>query len=144
MLKYVAVVFLSIVACGLIKCDSHSTPTSTPSLAGTYRYVGYDKTGGNKLVEGQLEITSVESNRVKGRWQLKAIGSPQNIGPQLGSGALEGEATNDGLKLNLNPNMADNNVTLAGKIEGRRIRGNWSYSGFAGLINTGTFDATKK
>ncbi|PWT81628.1 MAG: hypothetical protein C5B44_03465 [Acidobacteria bacterium] len=144
-LRSIAVALLPIIiAFGVIKCDTHSKPSSTQSLAGTYRYVGYDKNGSNKVVEGQLQITSLDANRMKGKWDLKAIGNAPNLGPQVGSGVFEGEVTNDGLQMNLNPNMADNNVTLAGKIEGRKIRGEWSYSGFAGVINRGTFEATKK
>ncbi len=144
--RSLAVALLPIViALLIIKCDTHSKPSSTSSLAGTYHYVGYNKSGGNKVVEGQLQITSVESNRLKGKWDLKAIGNPPNLGPQIGTGALEGEVTNDGgVRINLNPSMADNNVSLTGKIEERRIRGEWSYSGFAGIINRGAFEATKE
>jgi hypothetical protein len=37
--------------------------------------------------------------------------------------------------------MADNNVTLSGIFNANTIRGEWSFSGFAGVINHGPFMA---
>ncbi len=51
------------------------------------------------------------------------------------TGNLIGEITDDGVRINLNPNMADNNVALSGKITAKVFRGDWSFSGFAGVIN---------
>ena len=144
MLRIVAVVVLPIfLSLWLIECHSKSKPSSKPSIIGVYQYSAYDKNG-NKIGEGQLEVTSIESNRIKGQWRLRAVGNPQNVGPQVGNGAFEGTIEQDSVSINLNPNMADNNVTLAGKLDGARLRGSWSFSGFAGVISQGTFEATKK
>jgi hypothetical protein len=40
--------------------------------------------------------------------------------------------------------MNDNNVNLHGKVEGKRYKGTWSYSGFAGVITSGTFEASRE
>jgi hypothetical protein len=81
MLRIVTVVVLPILlSLWLIECHSKSKPSSTPSLIGIYQYSAYDKNS-NKIGEGQLEIASIESNRIKGQWRLKAVGNPQNIGP---------------------------------------------------------------
>ncbi len=144
MVKVIAVFLLPfLLVLNAFKCDSKGKPSTSKSPVGIYNYSGYDKSG-RKIVEGRLEITSVESNRIKGKWQLRAIGSPDKIGPQRGDGELEGEINPDGLRINLNPSMNDNNVYLSGKMEGSRFHGTWSFSGFAGAINQGTFEAQRK
>jgi hypothetical protein len=110
---------------------------------GEYQYVGYDD-GGVKIVEGRLSLTSRDGDQLKGTWELKQIGELGRIGPQVGSGDLAGGVQGSEVYLNLNPNMADDNVTLRGKVEGKRYKGTWSYSGFTGRISSGTFEATGK
>jgi len=124
---------------------SHSKdkPSTQTSPVGDYQYKGFDKAG-KAVVEGQLSIKSIDETGVKGEWSLRAIGNPEKIGPQTGTGTFSGQIKNDAMSINMNPNMADNNVNLSGKIEGGQIRGTWSYSGFAGEINRGTFEAKKK
>ena len=116
---------------------------SQPSPLGEYQYTGYDKSG-NKIVEGRLSILSLESTHLKGSWQLSKIGNPEKLGPQEGQGTFAGELNEGRVTLNLNPEMADNNVSLTGRIESINFRGTWSFAGFAGEINRGTFDARKK
>ncbi|MEN3331000.1 MAG: hypothetical protein V7641_365 [Blastocatellia bacterium] len=136
-----------VLACSMPKVMDQAKPFAT----GDYQYTGYDKEG-SKIVEGRLSITSVEPNRnqheesyeIKGHWQLNQIGNPEKIGPQVGSGNLFGSIDKGEIYINLNPNMNDNNVILQGKIEGRRCHGTWRYSGFAGAINQGTFEAARK
>lgn len=118
---------------------------------GNYQYSGYDKSG-RKIVKGRLSIISVQPNRnkheesyeIKGYWQLNKIGDPKMIGPQTGTGELVGSIDKGEIYIDLNPHMNDNNVILQGKIEGRRFHGTWTYSGFAGPIGEGTFEATRK
>ena len=43
--------------------------------------------------------------------------------------------------IDLNPGVADNNVFLSGTFQGDTIRGEWSFSGFPGVISEGTFIA---
>ena len=143
MSKVFVIVLPLLLGLGSLECDSKSKPAAPASPIGVYQYSGYDKAG-KKIVEGLLEITSIESNYLKGTWQLKPIGNPDKIGPQVGTGTFVGDLDKDSVRINLNPNMADNNVTLAGKIEGARFHGAWSYSGFAGVISQGTFEARKK
>src|SRR5262249_1454365 len=96
--------------------SSKSAQQSKPFPAGDYEYTGYDKNK-VKIVEGRLSITSVESGKVKGEWQLRKTGNAENIGPQVGSGKFEGEMNGDTIRINLNPNMNDNNVNLSGKFD---------------------------
>lgn len=134
-----------VLACSMPKIFEQTKPFRI----GNYQYAGYDENGG-KVVEGRLSITSVEPRRnkneesyqIKGNWQLNRIGN-QGIGPQIGTGDLIGSIDKGEISIDLNPNMADNNVILRGKIEGRRFHGTWMFSGFAGAISGGTFEASR-
>ena len=96
------------------------------------------------MVEGRLSLTSLDGDRLKGTWELKQVGEPGRIGPQVGTGDLIGTVSGTEVLIDLNPNMNDNNVNLRGKVEGKRYKGTWSYSGFAGVISSGTFEAAAK
>jgi hypothetical protein len=134
---------------------AYSTPRNIeppkPFPVGDYQYVGYDEKEG-KSVAGQLSITSVEQRRIgseestqiKGKWELKRVGTQEKIGPQEGSGELVGSIIKGEIYINLNPNIDDANVNLRGKIEGKRFYGKWSFDGYAGAISKGTFEATGK
>lgn len=128
-----------------LSCSSASNATQQPRAfpLGDYQYIGYDSHG-NKVVEGRLSLTSLEADRLKGDWQLNKVGETGNIGPQVGTGNLSGELSKGEIYINLNPNMADNNVRLRGKVEGNRFQGTWSYDGESGAISQGTFVATRK
>ncbi|MCM3873810.1 MAG: hypothetical protein ND895_24240 [Pyrinomonadaceae bacterium] len=136
----------------VLACSSPKIIEQTkPFPVGDYQYAGYIK-GGGKIVEGQLSITSVESRRIqsgeqiqiKGNWQLSKVGNPEKIGPQVGSGELTGSIIKGEIYIDLNPNISDSNVILKGTIEGKRFHGTWSFNGYAGAINQGTFEATRK
>jgi hypothetical protein len=132
-------------SCYALACSlPANSEQSKLSALGDYQYTGYDKNG-DKIVEGQISITSIEQKHIKGRWQLNKIGgSLENIGPQVGSGALIGSVVDGKVYINLNPNMADSNVNLKGTIEKGHYKGTWSFNGYAGGINQGTFEATRK
>jgi hypothetical protein len=130
---------------------SHGVEQAKPFPVGDYQYSGYDQKG-TKIVEGLVSITSVEKKRIgsedtiqlKGNWRLNKIGEPEHIGGQEGSGDLVGSINQGEIEINLNPNMSDANVYLRGTIEGRRFHGKWSFSGYAGPISQGKFEAIRK
>jgi hypothetical protein len=124
------------------KKNGAPTPPKTFPL-GEYQYTGYDE-GGVKIVEGRLSLTSRDGDQLKGTWELKQVGGPERIGPQVGSGDLIGSVQGSEVAVDLNPNMNDNNVNLRGKVEGKRYTGTWSFNGFAGRITSGRFEATVK
>lgn len=141
-----------LLGCYILACSTpKNIEQAKPFPVGDYQYTGYDKNG-NKLVEGRLSITSIESRRIqseestqlKGNWQLDKVGEQEKIGGQVGTGELIGSIIKGEIYLNLNPNMADSNVLLKGTIEGRRFHGTWSFNGYAGPLNQGTFEATRK
>jgi len=110
-----------------------------------WQYVTKDGEG-NPLTEGLLTMPYPlkEGVRFAGSWQAKYVGpinQQDKIGPQINGGKLTGELTDGQIILQLNPNMADNNVRFIGKVNGDRLTGAWEYSGYAGVTNKGTFEA---
>ena len=140
-------ILVTVVACS----KSYVIGQAKPFPLGDYQYSGYDKKG-TKIVEGRVSITSVETKRIgsedtiqlKGNWQLNKIGNPEHIGGQTGTGDLVGSIIKGEIDINLNPNISDANVYLRGTIEGRRFHGKWTFSGYAGPVSEGTFEAIRK
>ena len=75
---------------------------------------------------------------------MKKTGNPEHIGGQTGTGDLAGSIIKGELDIDLNPGTADANVYLRGTIEGRRFHGKWTFSGYAGPVSEGTFEAIRK
>ncbi len=121
-------------------CSDDSVVHEYP--AGAFRYAAYD-TLGHTLVEGYLTITQADGDRVVGVWAMTRVGSSDMTGPQVGKGILEGSITGTTIRINLNPNMIDNNVLLSGVLNGNSYTGTWIYIGFPGLLNRGTFVARR-
>jgi len=152
LMKSVITLLLVLTLAPALACSkSYVIGPAKPFPLGDYQYSGYDKKG-TKIVEGRVSITSVETKRIgsedtvqlKGNWQLKTIGNPERIGGQSGSGDLVGSIIKGKIDINLNPNISDANVYLRGTIEGRRFHGKWTFSGYAGPISEGTFEAIRK
>jgi hypothetical protein len=57
---------------------------------------------------------------------------------------LIGTINQNEVDINLNPNISDANVYLRGEIDGKRFHGKWTFSGYAGPVTAGTFEATRK
>jgi len=134
-----------VLGCYALDCSGakNNAPPTRSFPLGDYQYAGYDE-GGAKIVEGRLSLTSLDGDRLKGTWELKQIGEPKRIGPQVGTGELIGTVRGTEVLVDLNPNMNDNNVNLRGKVEGKRYKGTWSFVGFAGTLSAGTFEAAAK
>ena len=128
----------------LLDCSKSKTaPAPKPFPVADYQYTGYDKNH-VKIVEGTLSVASIAAGEIRGTWSLRKIGDPQAIGPQVGSGEFVGQLDEGQANINLNPNMADNNVNLSGKFDKDRFSGTWTHSGFAGPMNQGSFEAKRK
>ena len=122
-----------------------SDPTSVDALMRVseqaYRYSAFDSLG-NEVVRGMLFIAIDDLHRVSGRWRLcQTDPEARMIGPQVGSGTLEGMIHGKQIWVNLNPGNADNNVMLSGTYYGAVIEGMWQFVGFPGVLNSGTFRA---
>ena len=95
-----------------------------------------------EVVRGTLVIQLDASNHVSGFWVLEQTDpEARMIGPQVGEGTLVGGMDGPEIWMNLNPEMADNNVFLRGVLSGGDINGQWEFVGFPGVLNRGTFQA---
>lgn len=135
---FLAVAVAALAASG---CDDMTGPGPIPT--GGYAYTGLDSNGA-VVVTGWLTLDLGDPARVTGEWRLEPVGNPQNIGPQTGEGRLQGAMADGRLQVDLNPGSADNNVLLDGALTGNAFRGRWMYSGFAGVLNEGTFEALRR
>jgi hypothetical protein len=114
-------------------------PGTDPS---TYTYRAYTSAGA-LAVAGSIILTRTDSTTVAGSWTLNGVSSTDRVGPQIGAGTLAGRIEGSRLSVNLNPGWADNNVILAGSIEGEKIVGTWSWITFAGPTASGSFEAVR-
>ena len=122
-------------------CTENSPSGSSVNV---YKYTGYNSSG-SKIISGFLTIVQDTSTVITGDWQFTPIGNCNEVGPQLGSGNFIGGLDSlNTLHINLNPGMVDNNVFLIGNFEYNHYVGTWSYTGFPGIINQGTFEAHKR
>ena len=144
--------FLITLSCYVLACSiAKPVDAQKPFPLGDYQYTSYDEKG-DKVVAGRVSITSTEQRRIgseestqlKGNWELKKVGTQEKIGGQVGSGDLIGTIKGNEVDINLNPNISDANVYLRGKIDGKRFHGTWTFSGYAGPVSTGKFEATRK
>jgi hypothetical protein len=108
------------------------------ALPRVYHYTAFDSLG-TVIVRGTMTFTNEDSTRFSGSWQCAAVGSPRNIGPQTGSGALKGMRSDSTVMVGLNPYIVDNNVGLSGRRVSGIITGEWRWTGFPGLLNEGRF-----
>lgn len=120
-------------------CSDSST---NPDPSGSYSYTAYNSSG-SQIVTGWMTINFDFENNITGEWHFSAIGSPENIGPHTGDGELVGGKDDGIIWINLNPDWADNNVFLMDTVDDEIFSGQWQYTGFPGIINSGTFTTTR-
>jgi hypothetical protein len=92
-------------------------------------------------VSGTITIVVDEDSTVTGEWSLAS--NANEVGPQDGTGTLEGRISADGfLSIDLNPTSADNDVFLQWTQGDSSLdTGTWSWSTLMGATNEGTFTA---
>jgi hypothetical protein len=142
------------VLCLVVGCNSPGADERSPAAdraddasfgVAQWKYITRDGEG-NALTEGLLTMPHPLRPDVSfaGSWQARYVGPDgqrDKIGPQLNGGRLTGEFTEGQFRLQLNPNMNDNNVTFIGTVQDDRITGAWEYATFLGVTNKGTFEA---
>ena len=147
---------LLLLACGLfgiLACARRTTlPPSTTgegaaavlAAAGIWSYRAQNAEG-KTVAEGTLTLNRDEASLLSGTWHINPVGETLDIGPQIGDGRLEGYVDQGGtVHINMNPDYADNNVTLAGTVQGDRFEGTWSYATIAGVRSSGPFEASPR
>jgi hypothetical protein len=138
---FVLTLFLSFVAC----TDKGDPPVGSLQPGGvpeTYRYKAYNSEG-DLAVNGTMTLAVIDTTSISGTWSFVAVLPSEKIGPQVGTGRLEGRLQKSSISINLNPGWADNNVFLQGTVSSDRISGRWMWSTFIGPTAEGTFEATR-
>jgi hypothetical protein len=131
---------LALAAVAAVGCNSPSGPDPIP--AGGYAYTAFDAAGA-VVVKGWLTLDLQDPSQVTGAWHLQSTRNDPGPGAETGDGQLAGRIDGDTLIVDLNPGFADNNTVLVGRLDGAKYRGQWTWSGFAGPANGGTFDAVR-
>ncbi len=127
----------------LTGCDSAGS-------ADGYTYTAQDANG-TPVVSGQLDLDFEGSGnasgypiQITGTWQLSRTDDTAQIGPQVGTGTLEGTVSEKNeIVINLNPGIADDNIFLVGRFDNDlygNFSGEWTYSTFIGPTEQGTFE----
>jgi hypothetical protein len=121
----------------------------------TFNFVTADEQG-NPLVRGTFTLPwpVAEGQTVRGSWESRYVGAVSAtrpgeelnaVGPQVGRGTLTAEREGNELRINLNPRMNDNNVTLYATIaQDDALAGRWDYATFRGLTAQGVFEARRE
>jgi len=135
------VIWMPVIIALLLACADKNTLDSLIGQESRYSYTGFDSTGVT-IVQGWIEIQMTDSATVIGQWDLSPVGNAEHIGPQTGSGELSGFFEKGKISLDLNPENRDNNVLLHGNFNRENFEGQWSYVGFAGVVNSGSFKAS--
>lgn len=98
------------------------------------------------LLTGSLRLVIHDDSTVTGTWTIDWVAGADTtarVGPQVGTGTFSGQQLADGtVQLNLNPLYADNNVFLSATVTRDGLSGEWSWSGFPGVLGSGRFTAT--
>ena len=135
------VIAISAICLVFIGCKKENAIEAIP--LGAFEYKAYDTTG-TLVVDGWFKLSIHDSAHIDGEWHFTKVNDPRNIGPQSGDGQLEGGFDREMLWINLNPGYVDNNVFLSGRYTIEKYTGTWTWSGFPGVINQGTFAATNR
>ena len=126
---------------GSFGCRLKHNPIEHPPK-GAFLYRGFDSAG-TLVIRGWLAMDAGDVERVEGEWCLDRVGTPDDIGPQIGLGRLRGQIEGTELSLNLNPGFMDFNVSLDGTFDSVSFKGTWRYSTIRGVVSEGAFEATK-
>ncbi|HET7042292.1 MAG TPA: hypothetical protein VFI13_09740, partial [Gemmatimonadales bacterium] len=145
--------FLALLLVGAMACDSTSpTPTrlDLPDGQGDFAYTAYSA-GGQPILKGTLHLEyaftpalSLPPQALGGTWSIHwapGADSTLQVGPQIGSGTLNGVDDSTGIRLSLLPNLVDEGVGLTGLVYGQEMTGTWTYFTIAGPSEHGRFTA---
>ena len=124
-------------------CDKLPINPPSDGPKGSFSYTAFDSTG-TAVVSGWFTMVKLDSISFSGEWHFKQIAESHELGPQVGIGSLVGGNQGTVVWINLNPQMADNNVFLQGKLMDDVYKGEWMWSTFIGPTTGGRFTAVRK
>lgn len=131
-------------------CDS-TAPKAGPLVlvsGGNYTYTAYTTLGrpvlqGTVHLEyGVLPALGTPPQGLAGTWEvhwLPGVDQSIQVGPQVGSGQMDGVTDETGVRLAFLPNLVDSGVLLNGLVRGQDVSGTWEYTTIAGPSQTGRF-----
>ena len=128
-------------------------PDATPE--GAMVYAAFDDDG-DPVVAGWilLEVASAPEPgspaSVRGVWDLHTVGFAGRVGPQVGSGTLEGYLRGSELYVDFDPGSAVGTVIAEGILVGSgdplggiRWSGRWHWNTLEGIERSGSFEASR-
>lgn len=136
-MRYWSALFLILVL-PVGSCEQIVDPA--PFLA--FHYTSYDSTG-IKVAQGWFTMDISDPDSVTGEWHFNSVDNARSIGPQTGDGELIGGFHDALLWIELQPQYRDNNLQLQGEFTGERFTGKWMWISFAGISNSGRFEAVR-
>lgn len=134
----------------LAACDSTSpTPNrlQLPDGGQDYLYTAYSPAGfpvltGTIHLEWGVMPLYAPPRGIAGTWDIHWIpgaDSTLQLGPQIGSGTMDGVDDSSGVQLAFSTNQVDQWVGLDGHAYGLNVTGEWHYSTIAGPSQHGRF-----
>lgn len=140
-MKYLVQLFiLPVILVSLFSCSDSLIPDTLP---GTYNLTAFDSLG-VKISQGSLTVNLNNDSKMEGEWSFIQVGSNSDVGFKFGDGKYTGTVSGDTVRINLNPDMIDNNINLFGIFNDGVIAGKWEWSTFIGITAHGTFNAVKE
>jgi hypothetical protein len=126
-------------------CTTSCTSESCKDLiCGKYYYTFSDSLD-NKLVEGVINVSDCEGDKISGTYSKDKIHNDSFSGYSSLKGFFSGNVDVKEKKafINLNPKIADNNIFVNVEIKKETLSGKWTYSTMRGKIGWGNFSAVK-
>lgn len=132
----------------ILLCSACSGSPSAPAAqrAGGFEYHAF-VTPGHEVLKGTIDFEFSDDSVVTGTWSIAwAMGADTTleVGPQVGSGPLVGSRYGDTMRIQLNPDFADNNVGLVAVATPDGWRGEWEWVAFTGPRTRGPFTASRR
>ena len=129
-----------------VACSTNGVSPGSGSLKSAVFHYQAVSVQGTPLLSGSLRLQLHADSTVTGTWSIDWIAGADTtarVGPQVGTGTFGGQLLADGsVGLNLNPSYADNNVFLSATVSRDGLSGEWTWSGFPGVLSSGRFSAT--
>ena len=123
----------------IFSCSTRNLSEKYPY--GYYSYVEHSKSG-PLVCKGSLYIQKTDSNTFQGNWAVDVY--RDRVGGNTQNGFLIGRIENDSVFIDLDPDYAKTDWTLAGKLEGNVISGASDWKRYNGAFYNGLFTATRE
>ena len=137
---------LVIISCFLFISSCDKEENKVDNFNDKYEYTAYVAKSLVICANGILDMSIDSDSTIAGTWNINSGAgfSEKEVGPQVGTGELEGQIEKGKILLNLNPDWADNNIFLQGQYAEDQFGGNWIWSTIIGQTALGGFIIKKQ